>query len=85
MAGPVPAIHVLLSEKKAWMPGTRFILEPAKGRTRVPGMTKSSHASADFAWPTIASKAAGSVIARSESTLRSTTMPALASPAMNRL
>ncbi len=64
MAGLVPAIHVLLGEKKAWMPGTR------------PGMTKNSHASADFAWPTIASKAAGSVIARSESTLRSTTMPA---------
>jgi hypothetical protein len=25
---------------KAWMPGTRFMLEPAGGRTRVPGMSR---------------------------------------------
>src|SRR5665213_2021148 len=38
-----------LPRRKAWMPGTR------------PGMTKKcSYASADLAWPTIASKAAGS-------------------------
>src|ERR1700739_2096416 len=30
MAGPVPAIHVLPPERKAWMPGTR------------PGMTKKT-------------------------------------------
>ena len=37
----VPAIHILpySMQRKAWMPGTRFILGPAEGRTRVPGMT----------------------------------------------
>jgi hypothetical protein len=44
-----------------------------------------SYASADLAWPTMASNAAGSVMARSESTLRSTMMPALLKPAMKRL
>ena len=34
----VAAIHVLLVAK-AWMPGTRLVLGPAEGRTRVPGMT----------------------------------------------
>src|SRR5580658_2180258 len=43
------------------------------------------YASANLAWPTIASKVAGSVMARSESTLRSTMMPALLRPAMKRL
>mgnify|MGYP003392605547 CR=1 FL=1 len=44
MAGLVPAIHVFLSCQdvliKTWMPGTRFVLGPAIGWTRVPGMTK---------------------------------------------
>src|SRR5262245_22475450 len=36
----VPAIHVFRSAaRKTWMPGTRFTLGPAEGRTRVPGMT----------------------------------------------
>ena len=40
MAGLVPAIHVFnVLRKKTWMPGTRFTLGPAEGRTRVPGMT----------------------------------------------
>jgi hypothetical protein len=41
MAGLVPAIHVFLrcAAVKTWMPGTRFTLGPAEGRTRVPGMT----------------------------------------------
>src|SRR5438309_6407643 len=39
MAGPVPAIHALLASRKSWMPGTRLVLGPAGGRTRVPGMT----------------------------------------------
>ena len=54
MAGLVPAIHVFLGGAKGsqtWMPGTeaghdewrepgtRLVLGPAEGRTRVPGMT----------------------------------------------
>jgi hypothetical protein len=39
MAGLVPAIHALTRILKTWMPGTRFTLGPANGRTRVPGMT----------------------------------------------
>jgi hypothetical protein len=42
MAGLVPAIHVFfpyLLQSKTWMPGTRLVLGPAGGRTRVPGMT----------------------------------------------
>jgi hypothetical protein len=41
MAGLVPAIHVLsdFGLRKTWMPGTRLVLEPAEGRTLVPGMT----------------------------------------------
>ncbi len=38
MAGLVPAIHVFIP-LKSWMPGTRLVLGPAEGRTRVPGMT----------------------------------------------
>jgi hypothetical protein len=44
-AGIGPAIHVFLSlsiSLKAWMPGTRLVLGPAEGRTRVPGMTISN-------------------------------------------
>ena len=40
MAGLVPAIYVLMCHPaKTWMPGTRLVLGPAEGRTRVPGMT----------------------------------------------
>jgi len=40
MAGLVPAIHDLDSLlAKTWMPGTKFTLGAAEGRTRVPGMT----------------------------------------------
>jgi hypothetical protein len=39
MAGLVPAIHVFVHSNKTWMPGTRLVLGPAEGRTRVPGMT----------------------------------------------
>ena len=41
MAGLVPAIHVLQTwrPEKTWMPGTRPVLGPAEGRTRVPGVT----------------------------------------------
>src|SRR5262245_384068 len=42
MAGLVPAIHDLSTARKASMPGTRFTLGPAGGRTRVPGMTSVS-------------------------------------------
>src|SRR5262245_2264381 len=38
MAGLVPAIHVFIP-LKSWMPGTRLVLGPAEGRSRVPGMT----------------------------------------------
>ena len=37
-----PEFHPRLyrtNEEKMWMPGTRFTLAPAEGRTRVPGMT----------------------------------------------
>jgi hypothetical protein len=43
MAGLVPAIHAYFLAK-SWMPGTRFTLGPAKGRTRVPGMTTNDRA-----------------------------------------
>jgi AhpD family alkylhydroperoxidase len=43
MAGLVLAIHVL-NNRKAWMPGTRLVLGPAEGRTRVPGMTNQEYA-----------------------------------------
>src|ERR1700728_3523910 len=49
------------------------------------GRSWRAHASADLAWPTMASKVVGSLMARSESTLRSTVMPALLKPAMKRL
>ena len=42
-------------------------------------------ADAPFACSTIAAKAAGSVMARSDSTLRSTSIPAAARPEINRL
>jgi tRNA(adenine34) deaminase len=43
MAGLVPAIHVFYVALciKTWMPGTRLVLGPAEGRTRVPGMTRN--------------------------------------------
>jgi hypothetical protein len=71
----VPAIHVLLARK-----------EDVDARHK-PGMTTESFyaASAAFAFSTIAWNAAGSRIARSDSTLRSTATPALARPAMKRL
>ncbi len=47
---------------------------PAQG-----GMT-TCYASADLACPTIASNAAGSAMAKSDNTLRSTVMPALVEP-----
>src|SRR5262249_34025151 len=50
-----------------------------------PGAREGQAASAAFALSTIASNAAGSWMARSDSTLRSTTTPALSSPEMNRL
>ena len=40
MAGLVPAIHVFYAwAPKWWMPGTRLVLGPAEGRTRVLGVT----------------------------------------------
>ena len=58
-----------------WRRLSRFLSRTGEGQA----------ASAAFALSTIASKAAGSWIARSDSTLRSTTTPALSSPEMNRL
>jgi hypothetical protein len=29
-----------IAARKTWMPGTRFTIGPAEGRTRWPGMTK---------------------------------------------
>ena len=58
-----------------WRRLSRFLSRAGEGQA----------ASAAFALSTIASKAAGSWIARSDSTLRSTTTPALSSPEMNRL
>jgi predicted RNA-binding protein with PUA-like domain len=45
MAGLVPGIHVynVVCDRKTWMPGTRFMLGPAGGRTRVPGMTSGNY------------------------------------------
>jgi hypothetical protein len=47
MAGLVPAIHVLIP-LKSWMPGTRLVLGPAEGRTRVPGMTAERFCCLDY-------------------------------------
>jgi hypothetical protein len=43
MAWLIPPSHVCLValSKKTWMSGTRLVLGPARGRTRVPGMTAS--------------------------------------------
>jgi hypothetical protein len=83
MPGLVPGIHVLqLAMTKTWMAGsssakTRFALLPGHDgfekhrRTKAPAYA----ASAALAFSAIAWNAAGSVMARSDSTLRSTVMP----------
>src|SRR5689334_4434686 len=78
-------IHVFLCDRQTWMAGTIGERGDAVLRTASPAMAENHTASADLAWPTMASNAAGSRIARSDSTLRSTAMPALARPAMKRL
>jgi hypothetical protein len=94
MPGLVPGIHVLrcLQEMKTWMAGTssaktRFALlpghddfNPAEHKRTTPYA-----ASAALAFSAIAWNAAGSWIARSDSTLRSTVMPDLERPLMKTL
>ena len=96
MPGLVPGIHVLqhLREGKAWMAGTsgaktRFALLPGhdglKNFAEENRGTMAYAASAALAFSAIAWNAAGSVMARSDSTLRSTVMPDLARPLMKTL
>ena len=94
MPGLVPGIHVLQrSREKTWMAGlsrakTCFALLPGHDDVYVSqqnrGVTAYA-ASAALAFSAIAWNAAGSWMARSDSTLRSTVMPDLARPLMNTL
>ena len=86
MPGLVPGIHVLqrLREGRRWMAGTssaktRFALLPGhddlKTSQKKPRGATAYAASAALAFSAIAWNAVGSVMARSDSTLRSTVMP----------
>src|SRR5207244_9476890 len=82
---------------KTWMAGTlsektRFALLPGhdggqglESRANDQAALASTAGSAALAFSTIAANAAGSWIARSDSTLRSTVTPDLARPSINRL
>jgi hypothetical protein len=85
MPGLVPGIHVLqrLREGRAWMAGTfsaktRFALLPGHDDLKTSQKNRGATAyaaSAALAFSAIAWNAVGSVMARSDSTLRSTVMP----------
>ena len=85
MPGLVPGIHVItaLARRKTWLAGsssakTRFALLPGHGDLKTSqknGAATAYAASAALAFSAIAWNAAGSVMARSDSTLRSTVMP----------
>jgi hypothetical protein len=95
MPGLVPGIHVLqrLREGRAWMAGTssaktRFALLSGHDDLKTSQKNRRATAyaaSAALAFSAINWNAAGSWIARSDSTLRSTVMPDFASPSINRL
>jgi hypothetical protein len=94
MPGLVPGIHVLrcLHREKAWLAGTsgaktRFALLPGYDDSNPAERkrTTSYAASAALAFSAIAWNAAGSWIARSDSTLRSTVMPDFERPLMKTL
>jgi hypothetical protein len=93
MPGLVPGIHVFtaLVRKKTWMAGissakTRFALLPGHGafKTRS-GNGMAQAASAALAFSAIAWNDAGSWMARSDSTLRSTVMPDFDKPLIKTL
>ena len=95
MPGLVPGHPRLavLAKVKTWMAGTsnaktRFALSPGHDDFRngaEPQRATAYAASAALAFSAIAWNAAGSWIARSDSTLRSTVMPDLARPLINTL
>src|ERR1700742_1230496 len=92
MPGLAPGIHVLkrsLTGRRGW-PGhlvqrraSRFC--PARTRRQLYAEAETYAASAALAFSAIAWNAAGSVMARSDSTLRSTVMPDLDRPLMKTL
>ena len=91
----MPGIHVLQrsQEGKTWMAGTpraktRFALYPGHDgfeTLQSANGAKPQAASAALAFSAIAWNAAGSLMARSDSTLRSTVMPDLDRPLINTL
>ena len=82
-APDVPGIHVLqhLREEKTWMAGTGPAMTTSAGIAE----ERPYAASAALAFSAIAWNAAGSVMARSDSTLRSTVMPDFDRPLMKTL
>ena len=73
------------ASRKTWMAGTGPAMTTSRDFAEAPMRATPQAASAALAFSAIAWNAAGSVMARSDSTLRSTVMPDFARPLMKTL